>query len=129
MSVEPLQLLLGRESGRHLASDGDFRAGHRCHVKDRFEVSHQQFHHQGLVGIVHQGGQGHLSVRLPRLHQRGAKDDAQVTCGHLVLFCLLCHSVAVKRKNEFTSPTGIFYVRDNKLAQNQSEIDILKTNI
>lgn len=101
MSAEPLHLLLGGESGGRLASCGDVGARQKRYVKDRLEVTHQHLHHQGLVGVVYQGGQGHLSVCLPWLDQRGAKDDAQVTRSHLILLCLLSHSVVVNSNNKF----------------------------
>ena len=92
MSAEPLHLLLGGESWGRLAWRGEVTARQKGAVKHCVKVSHQQLHDQGLVGVVHQGGERHLSVRLPWLDQRGTKDDPQVTRSHLVLLCLLRHS-------------------------------------
>lgn len=97
MSAEPLQLLLRGESGRPLASGGHVGARQRRDVEDHSVVSHQQLHHQGLVRVVHQGGQRHLCVYLPWFHQRRAEDDAQVTRRHLVLLRLLRHSVSAQK--------------------------------
>lgn len=93
MSAEPLHLLLGGESGRRLTWRGKVRTGQKGDVKHCVKVSHQQLHDQGLVGVVHQRGERHLGVRLAWFDQRGPKDDPQVTRSHLVLLCLLRHSV------------------------------------
>lgn len=113
MSAEPLHLLLGGEPGGRLASCGDVRARQKGYVKDCLEVSHQQLHHQGLVWVVYQGGQGHLGICLSWLDQCGAKDNAQVTRSHLVLLCLLSHSVVVKSDCEFHSYTDTLQVLFN----------------
>jgi len=109
VSAKLPHLLLRGQSGRSLAGV-DFRPRQGGCVKDSLEVSHQQLHHQRLVGVVHQGGQGHLCIYLPRLHQCGAEDDAQVTCVHFVLLCLFSDSVVEKSDNEFTSKIPSFQV-------------------
>lgn len=45
-------------------------------VKDHLVVPDQKLHDERLVGIVHQGGEGNLCVRLPRFDQRRTEDDA-----------------------------------------------------
>lgn len=92
MSIEPLNLLLGRESGGCLIWRRDVRARQMQDVKHCLKVAYEQLHYQGLVGVVHQGGEGHLSVRPSWFDQRGTKDNPQVACSHLVLLCLLRHS-------------------------------------
>lgn len=57
MSAEPLHLLLGGEPWGRLTWRGEVRAGQKGDVKHRVKVSHQQLHDQGLVGVVHQGGE------------------------------------------------------------------------
>ena len=96
MAAEPLLLLLGGEPGGGLATPGsqlEVGGGELggVAVEDDVEVAHQLLHHERLVGVVHQRREGHLGVRLPRLHQRGAEDDAQVAGRHLVLLRLLRH--------------------------------------
>lgn len=98
MPAEPLHLLLRGQPRRRLAGRVDVRGGQQGHVKDGGEVSHHHLHHQRLVRVVDQGGQGHLGVRLPRLDQRGAEDDAQVARRHLVLLGLLGHSAVIKSR-------------------------------
>lgn len=120
VSAEPLQLLLRGESGRAVAGGGKVGAGQRRDIEDHAVVSHQQLHHQGLVGVVHQGGQRHLCVYLPRLHQRRAEDDAQVARRHLVLFRLLRHPVSAERGIVSLTYTGqIFSVRADRHSADQ----------
>ena len=89
----PAQLLrleagLGRASTSFSTSA---RQGAEGRVEDHLVVADQQLHDEGLVGVVHQRGEGHLGVRLPGFDQRGAEDDAQVAGRHLVLLGALRH--------------------------------------
>lgn len=99
MSAELPHLLLWCQFRGCLALGGNFKTREGANVKDSFEVSHQLLNHQCLVRVVHQGGQGHLCIYLPWLHQSGAEDDAQVTRSHLVLVCLFSNSVVEESDN------------------------------
>lgn len=98
MPAELPHLLLRGESGGRLPYAADVRSGQERCIKDHVKVLHQLLHHQCLVGVIHQGGQGHLRICVLRLHQRGAKDDAKVARGHLVLLGLLADSVVVRER-------------------------------
>lgn len=76
--VKPLQLLLWGQPRRRLATGAEVGGGggHQRSVEDGEEVPHNHLHQQGLVGVVHQRGQRHLCIGLPRLDQRRAEDDA-----------------------------------------------------
>lgn len=91
-----LALLLVVEAGVGARQTVGFRGrdasqGTERGVEDHLVVPDQELHHERLVGVVHQGGEGDFRVRLPRFDERRTKDDAQVAGRHLVLLRLLRH--------------------------------------